>query len=161
MATVLKKAPLNGNGQNRFMTTWTDHHARELATVFAVPADQIELTEHPLDPHVKLARVSFLRGAGVASAIASFLNREIYKPPAVSGLDDLHYTTNMCAFIDTDAVLPQLCLTLSDAPNDFIERLRDRLSDIRFVALHPQILPAMRASGSYVTAKRSLLELEF
>lgn len=140
--------------------TWTDQNLWELAAIFAVAPDRAEITKHPLDPELEMARLSFLRGVGVAAAIASFLNREIYKPNAISGIDDLHYTTNLFAFVENAATLPQLCITLRTPPRDFLEALRQRQPDIRYVALHPELLPEMRASGSFDRARTRLQTLE-
>lgn len=156
VAALLKKPP-----PRHSMRTWNSQDKYRLAAIFGVPDDQVRFGVHPLPLErrsLTLAHISFVRGSDVAAAVASFLNREFYSPAPSLALSDLHYSANNCAFVNDKADLPELRLSLDDDPQDFLERLSTKQSDVRFVILHPEILPAMRSFGSFGRAKQSLLE---
>jgi hypothetical protein len=134
----------------------SETHVAKLASLFAVELEQVQVTPHVLDDGLSLVRIRFLRGRRVAAAISSFLNHEFYHPPMGSDLDDLHYSPNTYSFLDETSGFAELCLTIDEQPDIFIDKLREKTADIRYVALHPQILVAMRSRGSYRNAKQSV-----
>lgn len=130
-----------------------DRYADELAAIFGVEPAQVRITDHTVDGG-RLARVRFLRGRSVATALSSYFNHEFYRPTADLNLDELHYSANRYSFIDENDGRTELCLTLDDEPSAFFEKLRKLRPDIRFVALHPEMLLALREKGDYKSARQ-------
>jgi hypothetical protein len=129
----------------------SNEYAAELASVFGVKPEQVRITEHrAMD--ADLVRVRFLRGRSVAIALSSFLNHEFYRP-AMGNIDELIYSPNPYSFVDDETGGAELCLTVNDTPDKFVERLRQLGPDIGFVALHPEMLLALREKGDYRAAR--------
>jgi hypothetical protein len=136
----------------------SEQFASELASIFGVEPTQIRITDHVLESDSSLARIRFIRGRSVAIAISAFLNREFYHPPANENLNELHYSPNFYSFVDDPNGAGELCLTLNEPPETFIGKLRQIASDISFVALHPQMLLALREKGDYRNARQVVEE---
>jgi hypothetical protein len=131
--------------------TPSNEYAGKLASIFGVEPGQVRITPHSA-ANADLARVRFLRGRSVATALSSFLNHEFYRPKT-GNIDELLYLPNPYSFVDEESGATELCLTVNDAPDEFVEKLRRISPDIGFVALHPEMLLALREKGDYRAAR--------
>ena len=138
-------------------TSMSNDHGPELASIFGVKPAQVRITEHKATDG-DLVRVRFLRGRSVAIALSSFLNHEFYRP-ATENIGELIYSPNPYSFVDDETGGAELCLTVNDTPDNFVEKLRRLGPDIGFVALHPEMLLALREKGDY-RAAREVVERE-
>jgi hypothetical protein len=129
----------------------SDEYTAQLASIFGVKPVQVRITPHML-LDADLVRVRFLRGRSVATALSSFLNHEFYRP-AAGNTDALIYSPNPYSFVDEETGGAELCLTVNDAPDAFVDKLHRIGPDIGFVALHPEMLLALRDKGDYKTAR--------
>jgi hypothetical protein len=131
----------------------SNEYAGELASIFGVEPEQVRITDHLVAGGDGLARVRFLRGRSVATALSSFLNHEFYRPKT-GNIDDLLYSPNPFSFVDETNGAAELCLTLNDSQDAFVKKLRQIGPHIGFVALHPEMLPALREMGDYKSARQ-------
>jgi hypothetical protein len=132
-------------------TPMSHEYTAKLATIFGVEPEQVRITAHSAAT-AELARVRFMRGRSVATALSSFLNHEFYRPKT-GGMDELIYSPNPYSFVSEETGAAELCLTVNDAPEEFVEKLRRMTPDIGFVALHPEMLLALREKGDYKAAR--------
>jgi hypothetical protein len=135
------------------MPSLTSQDLDDVAGLFLVAQDRIDVLPHPLDPSRTLIAIRFLRGINVAPALASYLNGEFYYVP--KDIDDLRlpYRQNFYAFVDERQYGRTLCLTLLPDKAAFIVGLQKKTKDIHYVMDHPEILFMMRPDIDYLTAR--------
>src|SRR5450756_394623 len=85
----------------------SNEYAGELASIFGVEPEQVRITDHSVADGA-LARVRFVRGRSVATALSSFLNYEFYLPTTGS-IDELLYSPNLYSFVDETSGAAELC----------------------------------------------------
>jgi hypothetical protein len=125
----------------------------KMAEIFGVLPENVRGITHPLVPECPAAAITFDRGGNVADALASYFNHEFYEVDSSLAAQYVYRSPNEYSFVDESEFGTSLVLTISEVPSAFLKRLSDHQQDIRFVALHPEILFMMRPRMSYDDAK--------
>jgi hypothetical protein len=133
-----------------------DHEVGLLTAIFRVSESDLRIAPHPIDGELDAVSVKFRHGVNLPSALAAFFNSDFYDiPPDVEKLD-LHYTPNCFAFVDPKDYGMSLFLSVPRDRRSFMERLKERASDIQYVTEHPEILFMMRPNPNYRQARHQL-----
>jgi hypothetical protein len=134
----------------------TGQETGAIGRLFKVAPSQVRLLPHPQNDDRSALSIGFRHGINIAAALASYFNRELYQIPRHERVRDLAFKTNGYAYIDTHAPGEVLCLSIGEPVDTFLNRLKEREADIRYVMDNPQILFMMRPDIDYRTARLNL-----
>jgi hypothetical protein len=124
--------------RERSMRALSSGDLTKIAETFGVSPDNVRAVDHPLDRDLPAVNHEFY---GVGGELA---DEFIYRDP------------NKFSFVHDTQFGDALVITVPSNPKEFIHELDGHRQEIRFVALHPQILFMMRPRMTYNSAKSSL-----
>jgi hypothetical protein len=142
--------------RERSMRVSSSSDLTKVADIFGVSPENVRAVDHPLDRDLMAMAVTFYRGGNVAAALASYLNHEFYDVGGELADEFIYRDPNSFSFVHDSEFGDALVLTVPSNPNEFIRKLDGHRQEIRFVALHPQILFMMRPRMTYNSAKLHL-----